>query len=267
MKPRSLVFDLFGDYLRYRDPEIPLRSLVRLLEFFDIPGSTTRVVASRMRKEGWLTSRRVGRESLYRLTDEAWALLDQGRDRIFHENTVPWSGTWHMVIYSLPESQRALRSELRKQLAWLGYGPIGQSVWISPHDRGESIRSAFDQHCDVSLDFFATRSEGLESDLGLAARAWNLQELANDYSDFVKDYQPSNTLDVAANLAEEHCFVRRMRLVHDYRSFPFRDPNLPAELLPNEWSGHEAFRVFVELHQSLQAQADRFVDDVLDQPL
>lgn len=267
MKPRSLVFDLFGDYLRYRDPEIPLRSLVRLLEFFDIPDSTTRVVVSRMRKEGWLTSRRVGRESLYRLTDEAWSLLDQGRDRIFHEHTESWTGTWHMVIYSLPESQRALRSELRKQLAWLGYGPIGQSVWISPHDRADSIRSGFDEHPDVSLDFFETRSEGLTSDLGLAARAWNLQDLANDYSEFVNDYRPAGSTSIAESVVDQDCFVRRMRLVHDYRSFPFRDPNLPAELLPKEWPGHEAFQVFVELHESLQAQADCFVDDVLGQPL
>ena len=39
-----------------------------------------RVVAARLRKEGWLDSRRDGRETVYVLTDTAWRLLDEGRD-------------------------------------------------------------------------------------------------------------------------------------------------------------------------------------------
>lgn len=58
----SLVFDLFGDYLRYRGGEVRLRGLVSLMGSFDVPGATVRVVVARLRKEGWLASRREGRE-------------------------------------------------------------------------------------------------------------------------------------------------------------------------------------------------------------
>lgn len=63
MKPRSLVFDLFGDYLRYRGGEVRLRGLVALMACFGVPAATLRVVATRMRKEGWLESLREGRET------------------------------------------------------------------------------------------------------------------------------------------------------------------------------------------------------------
>ncbi len=129
MKPRSLVFDLFGDYLRYRGGEVRLRGLVGLMNCFDIPEPTVRVVVGRLRRDGWLASRRDGRETIYSLTETSWQLLDEGRGRIFSRATGPWSGDWHMVIYSVPEADRALRDQLRKKLAWLGFGPLSSSVW------------------------------------------------------------------------------------------------------------------------------------------
>jgi len=42
VKARSLVFDLFGDYLRYRGGEVRLRSLVSLMSCFDVPEPTVR---------------------------------------------------------------------------------------------------------------------------------------------------------------------------------------------------------------------------------
>src|SRR6478609_7315352 len=84
MKPRSLVFDFFGDYLRYRGGEVRLRGLVALMNCFDIPEPTVRVVVGRLRRDGWLGSRKEGRETIYTLTDSSWQLLDEGRDRIFN---------------------------------------------------------------------------------------------------------------------------------------------------------------------------------------
>ncbi len=97
MNARSLVFDLFGDYLRYRGGEVRLRDLVMLLGAFDVPEATARVTAARLRKEGWLEARRDGRETVYVLTERAWKLLDEGRGRIFARAPGPWDGRWTMV--------------------------------------------------------------------------------------------------------------------------------------------------------------------------
>ena len=262
VKARSLVFDLFGDYLRYRGGEVRLLSLVALAECFDVPEATTRVVVTRLRKEGWLASRREGRETVYSLTDAAWGLLDEGRARIFDRVTGPWDQQWRMVIYSVPETERALREQLRKKLAWFGFGPLSPSVWLSPHNRLDEVRAAFADEPAVRLDVFRSRSAGPESDRDIAKRAWDLVELDRDYRELLDVYRPRLARFRAAGPGGRQALVERMQLVHDYRRFPFRDPDLPGELLPDGWSGHRAHEVFLEAHELLRPAAEACVDEL-----
>ncbi|MDT7614739.1 MAG: phenylacetic acid degradation operon negative regulatory protein [Pseudonocardiales bacterium] len=260
MKARSLVFDLFGDYLRFRGGEARLRTLTALMACFDVPEPTVRVVVTRLRREGWLESRRDGREATYLLTDVAWRLLDEGRSRIFDRATEPWDGQWHMVIYSVPETERALRDQLRKRLAWLGFGPLSPSVWLSSHDRVAQVRAGFADRPNVRLDAFHGRSDGPAADRDMADRSWDLAGLDRDYAALLAEYRPRLERFRRGEVQGRDALVERMRLVHDYRRFPFRDPDLPPELLPAGWSGRAAHEVFLEAHGLLRAPAEEFVD-------
>lgn len=262
MKARSLVFDLFGDYLRYRGGEVRLRGLTALLSCFGVSEPTVRVVMTRLRKEGWLCSRRDGRETIYGLTDASWRLLDDGRSRIFDRAAGPWDGQWHMVIYSVPEAERGLREQLRKKLAWLGFGPLSASVWLSPHDRLAGVADAFADHPMIRLDVLHARSKGAEADRDMAFRCWDLVALDRDYRALLDTYRPRLARYRAGELSGADALIERMRLVHDYRLFPFRDPDLPPELLPENWSGHDAHEVFRQAHGMLRAPAEEFVEQV-----
>jgi phenylacetic acid degradation operon negative regulatory protein len=261
VKPRSLVFDLFGDYLRYRGGEARLRGLVSLMDCFDVPEATVRVVVTRLRGEGWLESRREGRETIYALTPAAWNLFDEGRARIFNRVRAPWDGRWHMVIYTVPETDRALRDRLRKKLAWWGFGPLSPGVWLSPHDRIGEVRAEFAGEPAVQLDVFRSRSAGIESDRDIAARAWDLKQLDRDYADLLEVYRPRLAGYRAGRPTGAAALVERTRLIHDYRLFPFRDPDLPPELLPDGWPGRLAHELFLEAHGLLRPAADAFVDE------
>jgi phenylacetic acid degradation operon negative regulatory protein len=264
VKARSLVFDLFGDYLRYRGGEARLRTLAALMACFDVSEATVRVVVTRLRKEGWLSSRREGRETVYALTGAAWDLLDEGRERIFHRARGPWDGQWHMVIYSVPESERALREQLRKKLAWLGFGALSSSVWLSPHDRTGLLKDAFAVEPAARLDVFRSRSAGLAADREIAERSWDLAGLDRAYAELLATYRPRLGAYRAGELQGADALVERMRLIHDYRRFPFRDPDLPPELLPENWSGRVAHEVFMEAHGLLRAPAEAWVDTLTD---
>lgn len=266
MKPRSLVFDLFGDYLRYRGGEVRLRALVELMACFDVPESTVRVVVTRMRREGWLDARREGRETVYALTGAAWQLLDEGRTRIFNRAQGPWDGQWHMVVYSVPETERALREQLRKKLAWFGFGRVSAAVWLSPHHRIDEVVDAFAEFPAVQLDTFRSRSAGPAADRDLAARAWDLEQLDQDYGGLLDAYKPRLAEYRAGGLSDREALVERMRLVHDYRLFPFRDPDLPPELLPAGWQGRRAHETFLEAHGLLRAAAEQYVDGLIGAP-
>jgi len=45
-------------------------------------------------------------------------------------------------------------------------------------------------------------------------------------------------------------------LTHEFRRFPFADPDLPAALLPDRWIGHRA--LCLEYNRRPKAGAERF---------
>lgn len=260
MTARSLIIDLFGDYLRYRGGSARLRSITWLMSCFDVPESTVRVNVTRLQKDGWITRSRNGRESVYALTDAAWNMLDEGRDRIFNRTTRSWDSHWSMVIYSLPETQRALRETARKELTWLGFGRLANSVWINPHDRLHEAKQTL-AHPEADLHLLHTRSAGgLAEDRAMAHTCWDLTGLAHDYDTFLQYYKPKLAHYRDGHVNHREAFIQRVLLVHNYRRFPYHDPDLPYDLLPEHWPGAAAHEVFLALHKLLRDPAERFVD-------
>ncbi|MCU1607777.1 MAG: Transcriptional regulator, PaaX family [Modestobacter sp.] len=264
MKPRVILVDLFGDHLRYHGGEARVQALSELLAVFGVGESTTRVVLSRMRKEGWFDTRRDGRQTVYSLTEKSWRLLDEGRTRIFDRSSEPWDGSWRMAIYAVPEEARAERDQLRRTLAWHGFGPLAAATWVSPHRRLDEVEAALTGISATRLDMLTCRSRGRDADREMAARCWDLDALGRDYARLVRSYEDLPPAAELAALPGPEALRRRVELVAAYRSFPFRDPDLPAELLPADWPGRRAHELFVEVHDALGAPADAYVREVLE---
>ncbi|HEX6382907.1 MAG TPA: PaaX family transcriptional regulator C-terminal domain-containing protein [Acidimicrobiia bacterium] len=264
MKLRSIVFDLFGEYIRYDGGEIGLRALVELLAPFGISEDVVRVLMARLRKEGWFESSRVGRQSRYSLTSEGWHLLDTGRERIFERPPEPWPGEWCMAIYSIPESARASRDRLRKLLSWLGFGPLAASAWISPHDRRDQVSEAWKDESDGRLQLLMARSGGLDEDREMAARCWDLEALNDEYAEFLTTWEPRVAAWQRSQPEGAEALVERTRLIHEYRMFPFKDPGLPPELLPAGWRGRQAHDLFLAGFGLLRAPAVAHYQQVLE---
>src|SRR6266571_2188984 len=140
-RPQSMMFTLFGDYIRHRGDEVWVGSLIKIASQFGLSQRAVRSALSRMNQNGWLRVRRVDNRSYYGPTARTRKLLEEGERRIFTRRTAPWDGQWHLLVYSIPERKRNIRTELRKQLSWLGYGPLSSGSWISPHDVEADVRS------------------------------------------------------------------------------------------------------------------------------
>ena len=48
-----------------------------------------------------------------------------------------------------------------------------------------------------------------------------------------------------------------------YRALPFRDPDLPAALLPEGWQGRRAQALFTAAHDALHGPAGTFVRELV----
>ena len=133
------MLTLYGDYVRYRGREIGIGSLIRLLGNFDLTELSIRSAVSRMCRAGLLKVRRDGTRSYYSLTRSGLALLEEGERRIFERKGSQWNGEWSVIVYFIPEEQREARDTLRRELTWMGYGPLNTATWISPHDLSEDV--------------------------------------------------------------------------------------------------------------------------------
>jgi phenylacetic acid degradation operon negative regulatory protein len=261
LTPRSLILDLFGDYLRYVDAEVRLGHLTTLLGAFDVAPATVRVTLSRLRREGWFSSRRVGRETVYRLSDDMLDVLEQGRRRIFAPPLITWDRTWTMVIYQLSESERQGREELRKGLAWHGFGPLTTSTWLAPGDRRAEIEAATGRLYAGRVDVFCCTSRNDLHDRELAGRCWDLEGLAKEYRAFLETY--AELAAQAEDLTGAKALAARTELVSIFRHFPFKDPRLPVDLCPPAWPGVQAHELFFAAHRDLGPAARAYVGEVL----
>lgn len=263
-RPRSIVFDLFGDYVRYAGGAIRLRTLARLLAAFSIPDDTTRVAMQRLRREGWFESERVGRETVYRPTDRAWRVLDEGRDRIFRRVGERWDGQWFTVVLSVPEADRGTRDRLRRRLAWLGFGGLAPGVWISAHDRFAEVEAALaEERSSSRAELLYSRSRGAAADREIARRCWDLVALDRDYASFARGLERRLASGSLERTRGARALVARVELVHRYRMFPFRDPDLPPALLPANWHGAAAHELFLAAHEALRPAAEAWFGEVL----
>ncbi|MCO4253713.1 PaaX family transcriptional regulator [Pseudarthrobacter cellobiosi] len=264
-KPRALILDLFGDYLRYAGSEVRLADITELLAVFDIEAATVRVNLSRLRKEGWFTTRRIGRETVYSLTPHMLEILNEGRERIFRRRDESWQGRWTMAIYQVPEAERAVREQLRKQLAWHGFGQLSPSTWLSPHDLISEVREIAAENPLAKVDALWCGTGDLQEDRGLAARCWDLDQLGADYRHFIHNYAALDNEAVNADKDGRTALIERMHIIGDFRRFPFRDPYLPRELQPDSWPSSEAYTLFGAVHRQLGPAATEFISSIIGQ--
>ncbi len=265
-----LIFTLFGEYVLERGGKIWTSSLLYLMELLGaVSELAVRSTLSRMTRKGWIAARKVGRRSQYSLTGQGRKLLERGKQRIFEPVVTDWDGQWRMVVYSLPEDKRKARRALRTQLYWLGFGPLGPGTWISPHPPSAELENIFAElGAERHVQRFTGVFEGPISDQELVRRCWNLESLEPLYQDFINRFLPE-FLECEARVREGHplggeeCFVRLFWLTHAFQSFPFKDPNLPTSLLPADWIGITARRLFENYHQLLSPSAIRFADEVI----
>lgn len=271
LRSKQVMFTLYGDYVRHIGGSLWVASLIQLLARLGMSEQSVRSTIVRMSRAGWLRVDRINRKSYYSLTSNGKRLLDEGADRIFHSYSPrqPWDGKWRLVAYSIPETLRDKREQLRQELGYLGFGSLTNALWISPRDlRSQVEQLATALEIKEHVVFYTATHDGFSSTPSLVAQCWNLPVINSQYGAFIGKYQPLY-VECRANSQElepSECFVRRFSLIHEYRRFPFIDPQLPAELLPGNWCGGEAANLFHAYHDLLADKANAFFRSIALSP-
>lgn len=142
VQPRQLIVTVYGLYARDTDGWMSVASLIQLLADLGVEAPTVRSCVSRLKRAGLLEARTVSGAAGYRISPETERMLRDGDPRIFAARRATVDEGWVLVVFSVPESERARRHTLRTQLTRLGFGSVSAGVWIAPghvHDEAESM--------------------------------------------------------------------------------------------------------------------------------
>ena len=263
----SLITTVYGDAIAPRGGSVWIGSLIAVMAEFGISERLVRTSVFRLSADGWLESRSVGRRSYYGLTVEGAERFDRATHRIYGEPRQRWSGDWCLVL--LGGVSPVHRDELRKELSWLGFGSISSNVMAHPAPDEQELQARLErQEIDGDVVVMTGQSAGARQDQklrSLAQKSWNLDDINQRYADFLQRFRPVFAAIRRAKKTDPHqAFRIRTLLIQEYRKIMLRDPLLPRDLLPNDWSGLAAYQLCRNLYRSIHTAADDYLGDTME---
>jgi phenylacetic acid degradation operon negative regulatory protein len=254
---RTALVSFLGSIVRPLGNWLPIAGTIELMGQFGLDAPSVRTAVFRLKKRGWLASETRSGSRGYALAPIALKALADGDEIIWHaRQPADLADGWCIVSFSVPESARSKRDQLRTHLAALGFGNVGAAMWIAP----ARMRAAADQaiaelgltaHCAIFVgDYVGGR------DLpGLLRDSWDLVEIDRRYREFSQRFQGEAPKLDAIVVDRRRAFLSYLAIIDQWRKLPFRDPGLPREILPADWSAPAAGALFEGLVAALEAPA------------
>ncbi|MEU3169249.1 PaaX family transcriptional regulator C-terminal domain-containing protein [Streptosporangium sp. NPDC006930] len=260
-RPQSLIFSFLGIHALDRGTAISSGSIIEVFARLGVSEEAVRSTLARMVKRDLLTRYRVGRRVYVGLTPHAEAVLRDGRRRIWETGAVnrDWDGTWTVVGFSLPDSRRSTRHDLRSRLIWAGFGPLQSGLWIAPGAKevcGVLESLEVDDHVTVLTARAFKPTEAAD----LVAKAFDIEQIAQRYRAFLARWDLTRPLPDAPD-----DLVRQLVLHTDWLQLVRQDPHLPAEHLPGDWPAIRAEQVFRARAEQYERPALKVAGGLLDE--
>ncbi|MFI8455031.1 PaaX family transcriptional regulator C-terminal domain-containing protein [Kitasatospora sp. NPDC085464] len=293
-RPSSLIHTVYGEFVRRLGGWISIADLIALMAELDVDGPAVRSAMSRLKKAGTLhQERRAG--TGYRLAPAMEPVFEEGDRRIFHSlEPAELADGWVVAVFSVPESERAHRHQLRSRLSWLGFGNAAPGVWLAPARLLPDARRLLERlGLSAYVHLFLSAEYAGFADLRTAVAGWwDLPAIEAQYAAFTDAWRPvaedlrepgppravgadgpPMTPDPdgpprTAGAGDRHgidpaeAFRAYVPMLTQWRRLPYLDPGLPAPLLPADWNAVPARAVFAELHGLLAEPSLRYVEKV-----
>jgi phenylacetic acid degradation operon negative regulatory protein len=259
LPPQSVVFALLAEHILDRDLAVFSGSLVEVLRRVGIGEHATRSTLSRMARRGLLERLRRGRKIYFRMTPRCVAILEDGRRRIWETGAVNTSrvATWTILTFSLPEAWRRKRYDLRARLAWAGFGPLQNGVWLAPADI--DVRAIVQElELDGHVRAFHLQPAPPTDPASVIRATFDLDALAGRYLAFIEAFEQRRERDGVDPL------VLTLRLSTQWLRIIRHDPRVPVHLLPESWPAIRAQELFRSLHGAHRPAAEALARELLD---
>jgi phenylacetic acid degradation operon negative regulatory protein len=265
-QPRQLIVTVYGLYSRETGNWLSVSSVVRLLGQLGVEEIAVRASISRLKRRGILVSSKMNGAAGYSLSESTLEIIREGDRRIFNRSRATVDAGWLLAVFSIPESERDKRHQLRTTLTRLGFGTAAPGVWIAPAHLYDEVADALDRSGLAHfVDLFRADHLAFGDLHDKVAQWWDLEQLHDLYADFLSGYEPLRVRNKRRrNIPPGEVFIGYVHALTTWRRLPYLDPGLPLELLPPDWNGAIAADLFDCLQRTLAEPAHDYARSVID---
>jgi phenylacetic acid degradation operon negative regulatory protein len=206
-------------------------------------GRPARGALAKLKSLNWIEKVVKIKETFYQITPKGEAYIDDILGIL--KSRGAWDKKWRLVMFEIPESNRALRDKLRRQLNGLGLGTLQASVWISPQDIKEKI-DQINEKLDVStkLKYFEVSSTPFLNEQ-IIKKSWDIPSVNEELSKFIKDGQWA--LKAMGKGNGDHFNAKK--LIFDYALILKKGPALPDEFIEQNEIRKVAYETYLKLRK------------------
>jgi phenylacetic acid degradation operon negative regulatory protein len=156
-----------------------------------------------------------------------------------YDSVRAWDNRLYLITYDIPEKNRPKRDKLRRFLKQIGCGLLQESVWLTPYNPRQLLKEFIVNNDLIGLvlvsDLGKDGSIGEEDTLDLIERVYHLSEINLQYQQFIRKWLNQTINDQA---------------VWEFLSILANDPQLPFELLPDNWQGEKAWQIIQPVYKT-----------------
>lgn len=245
--PRDWILDVFGSFVRDFGGWIAVADLLELIGSLGVSESSGRAALSRMKTQDELLATARGRVRGYALTEPAENWFEDGTSRILkglpdHVD----DSSWIIAAFTVPESERSIRYQIRTRLQNLGFGQLAGGLMLAPAAiLSETERALERSGLSRHVELWKSQHVGSTPLEEMVRSAWDLDAIDSAFREYLT---LADELEARTNVkSDEDAFVRYMVNINAWRELPFLDPGIPGRYLPDGWPAIDARAAFTRI--------------------
>ena len=231
LSPMQEIFILLED-----EKEVPYYRLTRW-------GRSARGVLAKLKNLGHIEKIEKDKELYYKITETGEDYFDNVLSYL--KSTRAWDKKWRLVMFEIPETDRALRDKLRRQLANLGMGLLQSSVWITPKNVEKEIEEINnDLELSLKLKVFEVKSTPILNQQ-IIDKALNNPILKIELERFTREAE--RALKAMGKAGSDQFNAKK--LIFEYASILKKGPQLPQEFVIQNETLKKCNEIYLKLRK------------------
>ncbi|MDH4358555.1 MAG: hypothetical protein OEV37_01225 [Candidatus Berkelbacteria bacterium] len=212
---------------------------VSLRDFKLWPSGTFRGTVGKMESMGLIVKKNIDGLVFFSLSEKGFSYLNRILD-VIHNGVSHWDGKWRFVSFSIPEKKRFIRDKFRRYLESIGLKPYLNSLWVSPKDCKSNISKIAERLGVKNYLILICEQTELNQEL---IKIWDFEKFRKMYEEFI---------DESENVITLKDKLEAKKMILNYAFILNSEPNLPIELMPNDWPRFRANMQYKKLRRIIE---------------